>query len=416
VNSYDIQEGVMMKTMYYVLAMLMLSAVGFAAVNPQLEIYNYTLSHSPAAPGDTLTLTVHLKNIAFGACADTISVQAMTSYPLSVSGLDTQYRDSLCLGDPDSAGTVSFVLPVDSLAQSGTYPVTVITNYQKNFDKFSSSNTINVVVLGTPSVSASVTSSNPVDIYPGDTGSLTVTFQNNGTGKVESGHVAFTAPPGLEVKWAGADQDIGGIPAHGSASVTFSIEALKSTSSGDYPITGVLQYSGDNTPSATQEFTFIMPVKEKAEFVASAATGTALNPASDSEVQVTLTNTGTQEARKVRVRIRPIYPFSTDGTVRYVESLAPGQSANLTYLIHVDKDATAGQQVSGVILDFEDPQGNSFTDTEYFAMSVKTKTLMDDIVGYWYIFAIIALVVLYVILKRVIGLIRGMLGGAKKSR
>lgn len=406
----------MMKPMYYVLALLMLSAVGFAAVDPQLEIYNYTLSHSPAAPGDTLTLTVHLKNIAFAACADTISVQAITSYPLSVSGLDTQYMDSLCLGDPDSAGTVSFVIPVDSLAQSGTYPVTVVTNYQKNFDKFSSSNTINVVVLGTPSISASVTSSNPMDIYPGNTGSVTVTFQNNGTGKVESGHVAFTAPPGLEVKWAGASQDIGEIPAHGSASVTFSIEALKNTSSGSYPITGVLQYTGDNTPSATQDFTFIMPLKEKAEFIASAAAGTAITAAGDTEVQVSLKNTGTREARKVRVRISPIYPFSTDGTVRYIESLAPGQTANLTYLIHVDKDATLGQQVSGLIMDYEDPQGNAFTDTEYFAMNVKTKTLMDDLVGYWYVFAIIVLVILYLILRMAVGLFGKVFGGAKRSR
>src|SRR5271157_1342317 len=193
----------MMKLMHYLLAVLMLSAVGFAAVNPQLQIYNYTISENPANPGDSLLLTVHLRNIEFGACADTISVQAITSYPLSVSGMDTQYLNSLCLGDPDSAGTVSFVLPVDSLAPSGTYPVTILTNYQKEFDKFSSSNTVNVNVLGTPYVSASVTSSNPVDMYPGDTGSVTVTFQNNGTGKIQSGHVDFTAPPELEVKWAG---------------------------------------------------------------------------------------------------------------------------------------------------------------------------------------------------------------------
>ena len=73
-------------------------------MDPELEIYNYTLSENPADSGDTVTLTVHLRNIEFGACADTISVQAMTAYPLSVSGLDTQYMDSLCLGDPVSEG------------------------------------------------------------------------------------------------------------------------------------------------------------------------------------------------------------------------------------------------------------------------------------------------------------------------
>src|SRR5208283_3074156 len=370
----------MMKLVYSLLAMLILSAVVFAAVDPLIEIYNYTLSENPANPGDTVMLTVYMKNIEFGACADTISVQAMTSYPLSVSGLDTQYSDSLCMNDPPL--TASFAIPVDTLGQSGTYPVTIVTNYEKDFDKFTSSNTMDIVVLGTPSVYASVTSSNPVDLYPGDTGSVTVTFQNNGTGKIQSGHVDFTAPPELEVKWAGASQDIGTIPAHGSASVTFNVEALKNTSSGDYPIMADLQYTGDNTPSATQDFTLIMPVKPKADFVASAVSDTALSASGDFNVQVTLTNTGSQDAKKVQIRISPIYPFSTDGTERYIEDLAPGQSENLTYLIHVDKDATPGQQLSGLIIDYQDPEGNSFTDTEYFPLTVISLTLMDTLESY----------------------------------
>ena len=188
---------------------------------------------------------------------------------------------------------MSFVFPVDSLAQSGTYPITVVTNYQKNFDKFSTTNTVNVVVRGTPSFSASVASSNPVDIYPGDTGSVTVTFQNNGTGKVESGNVAFSAPPGLEIKWAGASQDIGEIPAHGSASVTFTIEALKNASSGRLPDNRrAAVHRGQHAIGHAGVSAFTMPIKEKAEFVASAADGTVLNAADDYEVQITLTNTG----------------------------------------------------------------------------------------------------------------------------
>ncbi len=392
----------MMETKKFLLALALILPLGFAAVNPQLQIYNYTLNESVAAPGGVEQLTVRLQNIEFGACADTISVQAIASYPLSVSGLDTEYLDSLCLGDPADKGAFTFIVPVDSLAQSGTYPVTILTNYQKDFDKFSSSNTMYIRVLGTPSVAASVTSSRPVDFYPGDTGSVTVAFQNNGTGKVESGHVVFSAPPGLEVKWAGQGQDIGQIPAHGSAAVTFNVQALKNATPGIYPITAVLQYTGDNTPSATQEFTFLMPVKEKAGFAASADPSAALNADESREVQVTLQNTGTQTAKKLRIRISPVFPFSTDGTERYVESLAPGESQSLTYLVHADKDATPGEQLSGLIIDYEDPQGNQFTDTEYFQLNVKTRTLVDQLVSYWYVFAIIFLLMGLVVLRMVL--------------
>ena len=47
----------------------------------------------------------------------------------------------------------------------------------------------------------------------------------------------------------------------------------------------------------------------------------------------------------MEVRIEPLFPFSTDGTVRYIESLRPGETQNLTYVITVDKDATAGGQL-----------------------------------------------------------------------
>ncbi len=403
------------RTRIFLLALAALLPLSYAAINPQLQIYNYTLSQTPAAPGSVQQLTVRLQDIEFGACADTISVQVIASYPLSVSGLDTQYLDSLCLGDPASKGAFTFVLPVDSLAQSGTYPVTIVTNYQKDFDKFSSSNTVNVQVLGTPSVTASVTASDPVDLYPGDTGSVTVTFQNNGTGKVQSGHVTFSAPQGVEVKWAGAEQDIGQIPAHGSASATFNVEALKNTSAGVYPITATITYTGDNTPQATQTFTFLMPVKPKAEFTASVDPSTVLSADDSTEVQVAVQNTGTQTARKLRIRISPVYPFSTDGTERYIDSLAPGQTQTLTYLVHTDKDATAGQQISGLIIDYEDPQGNQFTDTQYFALNVKTKTFLELLMSYWFVFAVIFLIIALVILRMIIRFVGRLWREAKSS-
>jgi hypothetical protein len=391
--------------MKFLLAILFLFSFCFAAVNPQLQLYNYSLSKFPAAPGDTLTLTLHIRNIEFANCAERVSVQVITAYPLSVQGLDTRYLPDLCLNDPDSKGTVSFDIPVDSLAQSGTFPITVITNYEQRFDKFSATNTINARVSGTPYITASVTSSNPTDIYPGDKATITITFQNSGTGRIESGRVALSAPSGIDVKWAGKEQDIGLIPSRGSASLVFTIEALKDTKPGNYALTADLSYNGENSVIGTQKFSFVLPVKEKAEFIASAKNGTKLNADDDTEVSLVLRNTGTQEARKLKVRIQPIFPFSTDGTVRYIDSLMPGEEKELIYMIHVDKDATAGGQIAGVLIDYEDPQGKKFSNTEDFALSVVTKTLVQQAMDYWYLFAIILLIVVIALLRMVYGLV-----------
>ena len=68
----------------------------------------------------------------------------------------------------------------------------------------------------------------------------------------------------------------------------------------------------------------------------------------------------------------------------------------------MDKDATAGQQISGLIMDYQDPQGNSFTDTEYYPMTVKSLTFIDNLISYWYVFAIIAIILVIMVVRRIL--------------
>jgi hypothetical protein len=327
--------------------------------------------------------------------------------------MDTKYLDTICYGD-DVNGTVSFDIPVDSLAQEGTYPITVVTNYQWQFDKFSNTNTFNVLVSGTPSLTASVTGSNPVDIYPGDQAAVTVTFQNIGSGRVESAQATMTSQDGVEVKWAGSQQELGEILPHGSTSAVFNIEALKNTTPGTYDLTVNVDYEGENNASGSQMFTFEMPVKVQADFLPSAVSGTVVNPGKNEQVTVQVTNTGSEEADDVQVRIQPIYPFSTDGTVRYIQSLMPGQTVNLTYLIVVDKDATAGEQLSGLLFNYKDPQGTAFTDSEDFTLTVKTETLLDEVVDYWYLILLAALIVAFLVLRRIFKFVASALKDGEK--
>jgi len=385
----------------FVLTFALLCGSAVASVNPKVQLESYSVSELPAVPGHTVTLFIHLKSLEWDNCAERVTVQVVMSYPLSVSGMDTQYIDLLCFNDSAEKGTVSFSLPVDSLAQSGTYPVTVLTTYEKRYETFSASNTLNLRVGGIPSIIASVVSSNPVDVYPGDTASVTIKFHNNGSGRAESARVKLEAPEGLEVKWAGSEQELGLIAARSSASATFNIEAFKNTMPGTYMLHATLDYASEDKTVSRQDFYFDMPIKEKADFTAEAKIDSPLLSGDDKEVVMALSNTGSQEARKLKVRVRPVFPFSTDGTVRYVESLAPGEKTDLVYVIHTDKEATAGGQISGLLLDFEDPQGNKFTDSLDFALNVKTKSLEDQIMKYWYLGALAVLVVLLVALRKV---------------
>ena len=287
---------------------------------------------------------------------------------------------------------------MDNLATSGTYPIAVSTSYEKRFTKLSGSNTVNVQVGGAPSFNASITSSAPVDIYAGDSAVVAVTFQNTGASLVQSAR-ATASSSGIDVKWAGSTQDVGSIAARGSATARFNIEAPKNISAGSYPLHVVLDYTSENKSVGSTTFDFSVPVSPKADFAASSASQTLVS-GEKKEVAIALSNTGSQEARNLKVRIKPMFPFSTDGTVRYIDSLPAGTNTTLTYLVTVDKDATAGDQLLGFQVDFENPQGKQMSDTADFALPVRALTIVDSVLGVWYAFVAVALVAIYLVVKR----------------
>jgi len=381
-----------------VLLVSLFAGTGNAAVNPKLILADHSVSEDPALPGHTVTLKLQLENIDNINCADMVTVQSSASYPLSISGSDIQYIGSIC---PESGGngTASFTIPVDSVATTGTYPVSVITTYEKDASTFSESNIINLRVGGEPSFTASVASSNPVDIYPGDSASIKVAFQNSGAGRADSARVTLTAPNGIDVKWAGSSQELGTIQARGIASATFQIEAQKNAAPGTYKLSALLEYLDENKNSSSQRFDLNVPIKQNAEFGADAGTSGQLFAGETKDVSITLTNTGTEIAKKLKVKIMPLFPFSTDGTVRYIDSLAPGESKTLDYEVTADKEGTAGDQIAGLLINYENADGEKFSDSIDLSLSVKSKGLTYYLLTYWWIIAL-ALIAAYFAKRR----------------
>jgi len=365
-----------------------------AAINPKVQLENYSLSVQPLSPGGTATLTVHLKSLEYDVCAERVGVKLAVNYPLSVQGPDTQYIDVLCSVNSYDNSTLYFKLAADPLAQSGTYQIAVATNYEKSFLKFSESNTIAIKVQGEAGFQAQPAASEPVDVYPGDSSSVTVKVSNNGTGRAEAASVTFSAAYGVEVKWAGKTALLGTIQPKTSSSATFQVEALKSVPAGNYPITATVSYLDEDGSSKQKQFSFMLPVKAKAEFTAgvqNAENGVVIG---DKQiVSLQLRNTGSQTARKLKVTLIPVYPFSTDGTVRYIESLAAGAFTPLDYAVTVDKEAGQGGQLLKLSVEFEDPRGKKFSDTADFALQVRSKSLLEEAQGFWWLGAIIALAV-----------------------
>ena len=295
---------------------------------------------------------------------------------------------------------MTYVIPVDPLAMTGTYPIIITTLYEYRYAKFSEINTINVRVRGTPAFSASVSASNPADIYPGDTAMVQLQLMNVGTSRADHVKLLVSGPDGLEVKWAGSNQELGSVLPRSGTTVSLSLEAAKNLAPGTYPLTATLQFAGEDQKSLSQSFTFEVPVKKKADFAGDTSATASLFAGDNRVVTVRVVNTGTDVAQNLKVRIIPYFPFSTDGTVRFINQLGPGESANLDYQITTDKDATPGAQLLGFAVDFEDIQGRKFSDTCDVALEVTQKSLAQTLLESWPLIFIVLLVLGIVVLRR----------------
>jgi hypothetical protein len=390
-----------MNVFLYALVFLALLGVASASVNPNVQLMNYSISEVPLQPGHVVNLTLQLKSTEWDNCADALTVQIVTPYPLSTQGPDTQYLGKLCYQDPDEKGRVTFMIPVDPLAQVGTSQITVISTYEMYFAKYSTANTLNLRVGGFPSFQASVISSNPVDIYSGDSAMITIMLYNNGSDRAQSVQATLNAPAGIDAKWSTKTQELGTILSQGSATATFAVEAEKNTAPGNYDLDLAVRYASSSGQNSTYDFPFVLVVKPKAEFTAEGSQ-MSLYIGETQNTQVTIKNTGSQEAKKLKVRIQPIYPFSSDGAVRYIDSLAPGDEKNLSYSISVDSNGEpGGSQTLGILVDYEDPQGNKLSDSTDFSLSVQSRMFEEKLQALWYLWVILGLIVLILIVRRI---------------
>jgi hypothetical protein len=103
------------------------------------------------------------------------------------------------------------------------------------------------------------------------------------------------------------------------------------------------------------------------------------------------------------VSIIPQYPFSTDGSVRYVDLLAPGQSVPVTFSVNVDKDGTPGTYGLNLLVNFQDAQGKSLQDdTTRVALTVLPKGFFRAVfLDYWFLWLAGVVIVFLVIRSRV---------------
>ena len=379
---------------------VLLGALPVAADSkPTIIVGSFSIREGGAYVGKDFTLSVNLINTQPTRCAHSLTSSVSSGFPFIMRGTSTFYSGDLCF--PDTK-TVDFPMRVDQTANGGFYQVEITNNYETATGvQFSGSNAINLYVNGTPDINAYVINSDPVDIYPGDTGTITVNIQNNGNFQAESVNALLKAPEPLEVKWSKSFNAISLLAPKESKAADFAVEVPKNREAKTYPLSLEITYYDENKLLQQKTFEIPFSVKKRAQFEAESSSGSFYANQNGRHAEVLLKNTGTDAARKLRAKIIPMFPFSTDGSVRYVELLEPGTSVPIDFSVDVDKDAKPGKYVVDLLVDFEDAQGKKFQYTTQVALVVDPKGLFRVVfMDYWVLWLIAGAVVLLIIRRR----------------
>jgi len=205
----------------------------------------------------------------------------------------------------------------------------------------------------------------------------------------------------IEVK--SVSQQVGSIRSGQNAltPVKFDLKIDKKAKAGEYTLHLDLTYDYQKNvqiidPNATQETydanywygimkqnqTLKVIVKKQADFEITKTTG-SLVPGNENIIEITIKNTGEEEARDVKAIINPSDPISTTDDKAFLYNLEPGSSVTAKYMIKADSKAVPKSYSIDTVLRYETPEGDiTYSSTLQAPVEVKEIGFLQRLFGW----------------------------------
>jgi len=228
--------------------------------------------------------------------------------------------------------------------------------------------------------------------------------------KLESGVVdasnvvaSLSTDPGSPIEIKSVSQQIGSIKSgeNSLAPARFDIKIDKNAKAGEYNLYLNLSYDYQKNvqimnPNATaqtydvsrwygimnQNQTLKIKIKNQVDFEIVNTTG-SISPGGDNIIDVTIKNTGEEEARNVKAIINPADPLSTTDSMAFLSTMAPGSTAVAKIKIKADSEAVPKVYGIDTILKYETPEGDTnYSDVLDAPVEVKEAGFFEKFFGW----------------------------------
>jgi len=299
-------------------------------------------------------------------------------------------------------------------------------NIPQSFDLGKNYYTVN----GSPDLNANIIGSNDFD--RGQTATLNINVMNKGKllgfkndktpydsdeiyaaqteMKLESGIVdatnvvaSLSTDPDSPIEVKSVSQEIGSIKSgeNSLAPAKFDIKIDKKAKAGEYNLYLNLSYDYQKNvqimnPDVTaqtydanrwygimdQNLTLKIKVNDQADFEIVNTTG-SLSPGGENIIDITIKNTGEEEAKNVKAIINPADPLSTTDSAAFLSTIAPGSTAVAKIKIKADSEAVPKEYGIDTVLKYETPEGDiKYTDILQAPVEVKEAGFFEKLFGW----------------------------------
>jgi len=320
-------------------------------------------------PGDAKEISVHVRNIGDRAATDVrVSAGVGAGNPPIVFELN---RDSERLWNMSPNADRSIALSVRALptAEAGRYPITMTLTYRDHSNAIQTTNiTVFIQVdveTNAPELIVRDFSVGGDGVRIGDDFNLTAILQNVGGANARDVQVLIDGFSATGIFLSGASNNLffPSLSAAATQTMNFSLSTHRDIRSGSYPLTFTLRWRDENNKTGEREFIYFVNVQgtasatDRATLEISQMTvppGT-FNVAQEFRIAFTLTNTGIEEARNVRVTAKPestaIRPRSA--SVRSITRLPSGEATRLEFVFAPSEDAATQNYSIGFEVSYE---------------------------------------------------------------
>ncbi len=364
-------------------------------------------------PGQAFGVQINALDTGTGQ-ANNVTINVQNSKNFSVVGANSFY-----LGTINAQGTSTETVELQAAqhftATNGTIPVTL--DYQLTNGTIISSNVLLTVsvIVNKPNIVATIVSATPQSLYAGSNQTLTVQLENVGTGTAKNVTLSFPQNPNITVGSSASEDFVGTLQAGASTTESIFIIANRNDTMTSYSLPLRISYANANYQNTTNKTVNLgINLESAAIFNVTSVTDTLQPGQTYVPVVVTIKNIGNEAAEHLTLSLQTIYPIAPVNTNGYINALAPGQSANVTFYVNVEQQGNAGQYPMTLYEQWTQPNGatnQQYSSSTNYALPVYTSGSGSGSDLTYAVIAVIVVIGAIFVYRR-----RGMMKASKKEK